>query len=339
MNQDILVCLEANEDELHPSSLELLGKAVELTQPCGGSIYGIVMRDTRKLLNDLRGLPLQKVFVCRSCHTYDAQECAEAVVECVRQVDPSVLLIPGTCFGRSIAPRIAVACRTGLTADCTELERTGDGGLIQIRPAFGGNIMAKIVTDHTRPQMATVRPGVMLPCAREGDRMPELCTLSGESKGRVRLLDIQPVKRAAGIAAQKVLVAAGRGVKKKEDLRMLNDLAERLGGSLACSRALVEKGFLPHEKQIGLSGATVCPDLLLTFAISGSVQFQAGIRRAKKIIAINCDPNAKIFDVAHIPICGDMYEILPKLIERLKGVERKGSDNAGLPLVGEKIDF
>ncbi|WP_312693825.1 electron transfer flavoprotein subunit alpha/FixB family protein [Caproiciproducens sp.] len=319
MNQDILICLETGENGLHASSLELIGKALELAQPCGGSLYGVVMGgNAERLPEDLRGLPLQRVYIGQTCRTYDAQECAETVVECVRRIDPSVLLISGTCFGRSVAPRIAVACRTGLTADCTELERTPEGGLIQIRPAFGGDIMARIVTDHTRPQMATVRPGVMSSCVRQGDRMPELCALSRKTDGHIHLLDVQPLKLAAGIAAQKVLVAAGRGVKRKEDLVMLEHLAQRMGGALACSRALVEKGLLPHEKQIGLSGATVSPDLLLTCGISGSVQFQAGIRRAKTIIAINSDPEAKIFDLAHIPVCGDLYEIVPKLIERLE---------------------
>lgn len=323
MNRDILVCLETNKNRLHSSSFELIGKALELTKPCGGNVYGIVIGgNTEHLLEDLHGLPLQQVYICQTCHTYDTQECAETVVECVRQIDPSVLLIAGTCFGRSVAPRIAVACRTGLTADCTELERTQDGGLIQIRPAFGGDIMAKIVTDHTRPQMATVRPGVMLPCVREENRMPELYTLNRKADGCVRLLEVRPLKLEAGIAAQKVLVAVGRGIKKKEDLVMLEHLAELMGGSLACSRALVVKGFLPHEKQIGLSGATVSPDMLLTCGISGSVQFQAGIRRAKTIIAINSDPEARIFDLAHIPVCGDLYEIVPKLIERLEENER-----------------
>ena len=322
MNQDILICLEVNENGLHPSSLELIGKALELAQPCGGNIFGVAfVRNMEFLPEELRGLPLRKVYVCPACRTFDAQECAMAVVECVRLLDPSVLLIAGTCFGRAMAPRVAVACRTGLTADCTELERTPEGGLIQIRPAFGGDIMARIVTDDTRPQMATVRPGVMQSCARGGNQVPELCVFNIETSGRIDLLDMQPLKLKAGIAEQKVLVAAGRGVKGKEDLEMLEHLAELMGGALACSRALVEKGLLPHEKQIGLSGATVSPDLLLTCGISGSVQFQAGGRRAKAIIAINSDPEAKIFDLAHIPILGDMYEIVPKLIDRLEKKE------------------
>jgi len=334
MNQDILICLETGENGLHPSSLELVGKAFELAKPCGGNIYGVVLDgNAEKLREDLRGLPLKQVYICPACHTFDAQECAETVAQCVRQLDPSVLLIAGTCFGRAMAPRIAVACRTGLTADCTELERTPDGGLIQIRPAFGGDIMARIVTDHTRPQMATVRPGVMPPCEREGNQIPKLCTLNRETAGHICLLDVQPLKLVAGIAEQKVLIAAGRGVKRKEDLMMLEHLAELMGGALACSRALVEKGFLPHEKQIGLSGATVHPDVLLTCGISGSVQFQAGIRRAKTIIAVNSDPDAKIFDLAHIPVLGDLYEIIPKLIDRLENEKNNVNTCSALPSV------
>lgn len=318
MNSDILVCLEAGENSLSPPSLEMIGKALELTKPCGGNVFGIVLgRSAERLERDLSGLPLEQVYFCPDCRLYDAQECAAAVAGCVRATDPSVLLIAGTGFGRSIAPRIAVACRTGLTADCTELKRTPDGGLIQIRPAFGGNIMAEIVTNHTRPQMATVRPGVMSPCERKGSRIPKITVLHAEKAGKVQLLEEQPFNVLPGIAEQKVLVAAGRGVRKKEDLAMLEHLAERLGGSLACSRALVEKGLMPHEKQIGLSGAAVCPDLLLTFGISGSVQFQAGIRRAKTILAVNNDPEAKIFDIAHIPVCGDLYEIVPALLDKL----------------------
>lgn len=325
MNTDILVCLEAGESSLHPSSLEMIGKALELTKPCNGKVFGIVLgQSAEQLAGDLNGLPLEQIYFCPKCRLYDAQECAAVVADCVRATDPSVLLIAGTGFGRSVAPRIAVACGTGLTADCTELKRMPDGGLIQIRPAFGGNIMAEIVTSHTRPQMATVRPGVMPPCERKGSRVPKITILHSEKTGKVQLLEEQPLHVLPGIAEQKVLVAAGRGVRKKEDLALLEQLAEQLGGSLACSRALVEKGLLPHEKQIGLSGSTVCPDLLLTFGISGSVQFQAGIHRAKTVIAVNNDPEAKIFDIAHIPICGDLYEIVPALLDKLKNTGSGG---------------
>ncbi|MDO5548439.1 MAG: electron transfer flavoprotein subunit alpha/FixB family protein [Eubacteriales bacterium] len=317
-NNDCFVVLSCRNGNLHPSAWELTGAARRLTKTTGGRVCGILLFEDTYDTSMFSGLPLDILYLCQTAALYDPQSCGDAIAQCVREYDPAVLLLPGTTFGRAIAPRVAVACRTGLTADCTELEWGEDGFLLQIRPAFGGDIMARIVTDHTRPQMATVRPGILPACEPCEGAMAEVVVRAQNSRSALSCMDIQPkATEKFKLSEQKIIVAAGRGVRSAEDLQSLQELADRLGGTLACSRALVEAGFLTHRHQIGLSGASIRADLLLTFGISGSVQFMAGARQAKKIIAVNSNPEARIFQFAHVPIVGDLYEIVPELLGQL----------------------
>lgn len=321
-NRDRFAVLQCAGGDLHSTAWELIGAAQMLRQSEEERICGILLAEEGWNPEMLHGLPADCVYVIPTDNLFDPQICAAAITQCVKRLDPAIVLLPGTSFGRAIAPRIAVACRTGLTADCTELERDSRGYLVQIRPAFGGDIMARIVTECSRPQMATIRAGVMEPCEKREGYCPPTILCPPTEQG---VLQLQWSKTRAAeqesLTEKKILVAAGRGVRRKEDLEPIQYLADLLGGTLACSRALVEQGFLPHEKQIGLSGASVRPDLLITFGISGSVQFMAGAGRAKKIIAVNHNPEARIFQFAHIPICGDLYEIIPEMIRIL---EQKG---------------
>jgi len=190
---------------------------------------------------------------------------------------------------------------------------------VQSRPAFGGNIMADIVTQFTRPQFATVRPGVMQKAEKDHRIVTEYITEKIEkTRKEIEVISSKAEAVEKGIADEKILVVAGRGVKKKEDLDMLRELAELLGGTLASSRALVEKGWMLPKEQIGLSGNTVSPDYMITCGVSGTVQFMAGMKHTKNIIAINEDPKARIFEIAHYPIVGDLYEIVPELIRIVK---------------------
>jgi electron transfer flavoprotein alpha subunit len=234
-------------------------------------------------------------------------------------VKPSIVLIGGTIEGRTIAPRLAVEYRSGLTADCTKLDIDEAGHLIQTRPAFGGNIMASIITETARPQFATVRQGIYEKPARlETAEVPvEFFDFSVTGR-KIKLLGTEKIINKNNLTDQKVLVVAGNGVKRKEDLEMLRDLADLLGGRLASSRALVEKGWMTPGDQIGLSGSAVCPKCMITCGVSGSVQFMAGMKTTPNIIAINTDANAAIFDIAHYPICADLYEIIPELLNILK---------------------
>lgn len=318
---DILVYLEYHHSKIHPISYQLIGKAFELAQKSGFVINGIVIgKNTHLCREQLKSYPLKKVFLYETEEYYKSDLYEKMFDDCIGKTKPSVVLVGGTPEGRSLAPRAAAAFRTGLTADCTELLMQDNTHMVQIRPAFGGNIMAQIVTKYSRPQFATVRYNVMEPAKPvfkdEIEFIP--CNTKDNFKSRLEILKAVPVEKIRGIAQQDTLVVAGKGVRKKEDLGMLEELAGLLDGELASTRGLVEKGWVAGNKQIGISGQTVKPKLLIACGVSGSVQFLAGMSGAENIIAINTDKEARIFSVAHYPIYGDLYEIIPGLIERLK---------------------
>jgi electron transfer flavoprotein alpha subunit len=239
----------------------------------------------------------------------------------VEKVKPTALLIGATPVGRQLAPRLAARLKTGLTADCTILDINENTDLVQIRPAFGGNIMAQILTPNNRPQMATVRYKVMNAPKRSSKESGEIvaCAIQEDKLGsKVEVLDIIAKEKEQFIEASDVLVVAGRGIKSQEDLKMLQELADLLGGQMACTRPVMEAGWLEAKRQIGLSGRTVRPKLIITAGVSGSVQFAAGMNNSEHIIAINKDENAPIFKTAHIGVVGDLYEIIPNLIKQIK---------------------
>jgi len=211
--------------------------------------------------------------------------------------------------------------RTGLTADCSVLDVKENTDLIQIRPAFGGNVMAQIVTPNHRPQMATVRYKVMTPAERvtKAHGSVEICQITAERlASQIEVLGIHTKEKSPSISDAEVIVVAGRGIKEKKDMNMVKELADLLGGHVAVTRPLIEAGWGSHSQQIGLSGRTVRPKLLITLGVSGAVQFIAGMAGAETIFAINNDPNAAIFSVAHYGIVGDIYEIIPVLLAKLK---------------------
>lgn len=330
----IFVYLECRGGRLHGVGTELIGEVYRLRERRAEAIgeSGRLREGYKEKISvlaigagmdaverELAGYPVDEAYLYETEDEYSPVHYEAIAASCIQKLKPSIVLIGGTDEGRALAPRLAVAFRTGLTADCTVLECTEEGNLLQIRPAFGGNVMAAILTPARRPQFATVRPGVMKAAQKrfvcETKKIRETIE---KTDNRVEILGKRLVKEERGIAKQSRLVVAGRGVKKKEDLEMLWELARRLGGELAASRGLVEKGFLPSERQIGLSGQIVAPSLMITCGVSGTVQFAAGMKRTKEIIAINTEPNAPIFDIAHCPVCADLYEIVPELICRLR---------------------
>lgn len=319
----IAVVAEIEEGNIHPVTFELLGKARVLAQKVNFPVYCLVIgynitAQAQKILE----YDADEVFV------YDRKELEQfriepytAVLEdFIHAVKPGVVLVGGTQTGRSLAPRCAARFRTGLTADCTVLDISQNSDLDQIRPAYGGNIMAHINTPKHRPQFATVRYKIfpIAPkCVPHGTI--HSCTLSPEKLcSGIEILSMKEKSREQGIEEAEVLVVAGRGVRKAEDLAMLEELASLLNGKLASTRALVEAGWMDAKKQIGLSGRTVKPKLIITCGVSGAIQFVAGMNGAETIIAINSDPDAQIFKTAHIGICGDLYTIIPGLIDRIK---------------------
>lgn len=327
----ILVYLQCWQGKPHPSGIELIGEAERLAGTVNGEVCVLAIgRGMDKLKNELEGYPLARAFLYEAQDIYEPCLYGTIAADCIRRQKPSIVLIGGTGEGRSLAPRLAVEFRTGLTADCTSLDADGEGNLIQTRPAFGGNVMASIATENSRPQFATVRPGIMSPALKsEGRRMQVHIQDYTQKISKVEIEVKEQDDKAVDITKCSLLVAAGRGIRKKEDLAMLYQLAKALGGELASSRALVEKGWMPPERQIGISGNSVHPEYLITAGISGTVQFMAGMKRAKNVIAINSDPGARIFEAAHYPICGDLYEIVPELMKRI--MANKGRNvNAGL---------
>jgi len=320
----ILVFAEQQERRLHPVSLELLGKARTLAENSPQPIRAVVMGEgVHRCAEELRHYGVTEVYVYDdpALSFFRADVFAACLEDCIRRTSPGVVLVGATALGRSLAPRVAVRFHTGLTADCTGLDLHADGGLVQTRPAFGGNIMARIITPNTRPQFATVRYKVMEAPARSYDPAGVLIRGSLPKDAEMsasRLIDSRPAPKALNISEAEIIVAAGRGVKREADLVMIKELAALLGGEFAVSRPLAEKGWASSLRQIGLSGRTVRPKLMLVFGVSGSVQFAAGISGSEKIIAVNSDPDAPILKIAHVGIVGDLYEIVPTLLESLK---------------------
>ena len=242
----------------------------------------------------------------------------------IEKQKPSAILTGATTVGRQLAPRVAARMKTGLTADCTILEMDKNTDLSQIRPAFGGNIMAHILTPNNRPQMATVRYKVMNAPERMEETSGEIisCEIDEEKlKSNVEVLDIVLKEQEQFIESADVLVVAGRGVKKEEDLAMIQELADLMKGQLACTRPLVEAGWVDAKRQVGLSGRTVRPKLIITCGVSGAIQFVAGMNHSDCIISIDSDEKAPIFKTAHYCLVGDLYEIIPKLIEKVKAAK------------------
>ncbi len=318
----ILVYFEIFKNEIRPVSFELLGEAYRLSKKSNEAVHIVAVgKDINFVREKIKGFPVKSAYLYETDKFFQPDIYEKALEDCIDKLNPSIVLIGGTAEGRALAPRLAVNYRTGLTADCTELDIDENGNLLQIRPAFGGNIMAKIVTENTRPQFATVREKVMQPVKPDFVENTDFLVQNLDvEESSMKILNIEDTAEEDSIVNQNILVVAGRGVKKKEDLDMLRELAELLGGKLASSRALVEKGWMTHKEQIGLSGNTVCPKCMITFGVSGTVQFMAGMKTTPNIIAVNSDPNARIFEIAHYPICADLYDVVPELIKSLKGL-------------------
>lgn len=320
----IAVYVDHVDGDIHPVTYELIGKARELAQAINQPVYALFMGSgiadkSEELLH----------YGVDEVHVYDNSELARFRIETytsvfedfINKVKPAAILIGATTIGRQLAPRVAARMRTGLTADCTVLQINENADLVQIRPAFGGNIMAQILTPNNRPQMATVRYKVMTAPERSNKKRGtiKLCDIEPEKlKSSVEVLDVVPKKPETFIEASDVLVVAGRGVKKAEDLDLLRGLAELLGGQLAGTRPIIEAGWLDAKRQVGLSGRTVRPKLIITCGVSGAIQFVAGMEHSEMIVAINKDEKAPIFKVANIGLVGDLYEIIPVLIQQIK---------------------
>jgi electron transfer flavoprotein alpha subunit len=320
----ILVIAEATGGKLHPVSLELIGKAQELAKNVSFDVHALVIGSgVKDIANEILHYGVKDVAVYDdpALSFFRADVFADCAEDYINYIKPSVVLIGATSLGRSLAPRLSTRFLTGLTADCTKLLMKNNTDLVQIRPAFGGNIMAQIVTESTRPQFATVRYKVMDAPIRQDKPSGEIINRKIPKKvfdSKVTHVNTEPIPAGKSISDAEILVAGGRGLKKESDLELIKDLAKALGGDWAVTRPLVEKGWAPPDRQIGLSGRTVKPRLMITCGISGAVQFTACMSGSDCIVAINEDKDANIFSVAHLAVIGDLYKIVPELTELLQ---------------------
>ncbi len=326
----VLVYIDHVEGQVHPVSLELIGKARELAAVIDHPVYALMIGDgIEKQAEELLHYGVDEVFVyddARLKH-FEIEPYTNAFEDFINKVHPSSVLVGATNVGRSLAPRVAARFRTGLTADCTILEMKENTDLVQIRPAFGGNIMAQIVTENNRPQFCTVRYKIFTAPERTEAASGKVTPMIMEEEkyqSAIQVLEITRKEKGLDISEADTIVAVGRGVKSEKDVELVREFADLIGAQLACTRPNIENGWFDPRLQIGLSGRTVKPKIIITIGVSGSVQFVAGMQNSDYIVAINSDPQAAIFNVAHCGIVGDLYEIIPGLIEKIRDKREKG---------------
>jgi len=320
----ICVYVDHLAGRIHRVTYELIGKAIELSKVTKHPVYALMIgSDLGGSVDKLLHYGVDRVFVYDNPRFRDfkIEPYTAAFCDFIDRVKPSSVLVGATNLGRQLAPRVAARRRAGLTADCTVLEMKQNSDLVQIRPAFGGNIMAQIISPNTRPQFCTVRYKVFSepkPQQEASGEMIHLEMAEEQLNSDIEVLSYTEKPKDVDISESEVIVAIGRGAMGESTRQMAAELANLLGGTLACTRPLVESGMLDAKHQIGLSGRTVKPKFIICLGISGSVQFVAGMKASDCIVAINRDRSASIFDVAHYGVVGDVNEIIPRLIAKIK---------------------
>ena len=333
----VFVFAQQVDNKLNGIALELVGKGKDLAKDLGTEVTAVLIgSDVMSLTKELAEYGADRIIVVDDpeLKEYRTEPYAHALAEVIKKYKPEIMLVGATAIGRDLGPRVSARIHTGLTADCTQLE-IGDfpinpipgreqlhNQLLMTRPAFGGNTIATIACPNFRPQMATVRPGVMQKAERvEGAQavIEEFNPGFVPNNKYVEILDIvKAVSDVEDIMDAKILVSGGRGVGSAENFKLLDDLAEALGGTVSCSRAVVDAGWKSKDLQVGQTGKTVRPHVYFAIGISGAIQHLAGMEESDIIIAINNDESAPIFDVADYGIVGDLNKIVPMLTEKIK---------------------
>lgn len=329
MSKNVFVIAEQRDGELQKVSTELIGKARELADDLGQEVYAILLGENVKAKADvLIHHGADKVIVVDHplLKEYVTEPYAKSIYAIVQKYDPEIVLFGATSIGRDLAPRLAARIHTGLTADCTGLAIDEETRLLRMtRPAFGGNLMATIVCQNFRPQMATVRPGVMTPMENDNNRKGEVIMEDvglTDADMNVKIIEVaKEEKKKLDITEARILVSGGRGLGGPEGFDLLAELAEAMEGEISSSRASVDAGWIEKARQVGQTGKTVRPDIYFALGISGAIQHLAGMEESGLIIAINKSDAAPIFDVADLGIVGDLHKVLPKLIEQYKKVK------------------
>ncbi|NKN87606.1 electron transfer flavoprotein subunit alpha/FixB family protein [Clostridioides difficile] len=329
---NVLVVIEQRENVIQTVSLELLGKATEIAKDYDTKVSALLLGSkVEGLIDTLAHYGADEVIVVddEALAVYTTEPYTKAAYEAIKAADPIVVLFGATSIGRDLAPRVSARIHTGLTADCTGLAVAEDTKLLLMtRPAFGGNIMATIVCKDFRPQMSTVRPGVMKKNEPDETKEAVINRFKVEFNDADKLVQVVQVikeaKKQVKIEDAKILVSAGRGMGGKENLDILYELAEIIGGEVSGSRATIDAGWLDKARQVGQTGKTVRPDLYIACGISGAIQHIAGMEDAEFIVAINKNPEAPIFKYADVGIVGDVHKVLPELINQLSVAKEKG---------------
>lgn len=324
--KDVYVFAEQRDGAIQSVAYELVSKARVLADTLGEKVVAIlagsgIKKDAKSLI--AYGADTVLAIDDANLKEYVTEQYTQAVYSVITKYNPSIVLFGATTIGRDLAPRLAARLGTGLTADCTKLEISEDTKELQMtRPAFGGNLMATIMCPNHRPQMSTVRPGVMPKADPDANRKGEVVDFKvdfDEAKFAVKLVKtVKEKKNTVDIASAKILVSGGRGVGCKEGFEKLQALATVIGGEVSSSRAMVDAGIMPHDRQVGQTGKTVRPAVYFALGISGAIQHLAGMEESETIIAVNKDKFAPIFSVADLGIVCDLNKVVPLLTERLK---------------------
>jgi electron transfer flavoprotein alpha subunit len=327
--KDVWVFAEQHKGAIASVALELLGEGRKLADKRGGRLAAVLVgHGIKARAQELFAYGADTVYLADdpALKDFNDDSYAEVLTTLAKQHKPEILLAGATAIGRSFFPKVASSLYTGLTADCTVLDIDKEtGNLLQTRPAFGGNIMATIVTPNHRPQMATVRHKVMKTAARNDSRSGEIIEVKFDPSGAVRtkvIKTVEELSETVNICEADIIVAGGRGLGSDKNFQMVEELAKVVGGAVAATRGAVDEGWVSYSHQVGQTGKTVCPKLYIACGISGAIQHIAGMQSSDTIIAINKDPDAPIFNVATYGIVGDVHEVLPVLIKKIK--EQRG---------------
>ena len=329
----VWIFAEQRKNEIMPVVIELLGEGRKLADEIGTELCAILCGSHVELMVEkLFAYGADKVYVADNSElaNYTTDGYTKVISEAIRKYKPEIVLMGATHIGRDLGPCLAVKSNTGLTADCTRLEiDPEDKKIRQTRPAFGGNLMATIICPNHRPQMSTVRPGVMNKAVFEPSRKGETIALDvtfNEGDIRTRVIEIvKSLHQAVSLVDADIIVSGGMGLGNKEGFVLLQQLADQLGGTVAASRASVDAGWIDHAYQVGQTGTTVKPTVYFACGISGAIQHIAGMQNSDYIIAINKNEAAPIFDVADLGIVGDLYKVIPGIIEELsRQMENRG---------------
>ncbi|NLT14367.1 MAG: electron transfer flavoprotein subunit alpha [Clostridiales bacterium] len=322
---DVWVFAEQREGRLMGVSIELLGEGKKLASEIGCKLCAVLLGDKIDgLADELFEYGADKVYYASAPElaTYNTDAYTKVIYQAILKYKPEIVLLGATHIGRDLGPCLAVQCGTGLTADCTKLDiDPTDKKLMQTRPAFGGNLMATILCPNHRPQMSTVRPGVMEKPKKVAGQKGELIDLTvafKDSDIRMKVLEVvKGLKEMVSLTDAKIIVSGGAGLGNPDGFKLIKQLADRLGGVVGSSRAAVDAGWIDHAHQVGQTGTTVKPDIYIACGISGAIQHLAGMQTSGLIIAINKNENAPIFEVADYGIVGDLYKVIPAILEAL----------------------